>query len=151
MKNKTLLDRAKADLFVAKSMLEYVLTDELQYDIVAYHTQQSIEKAMKFAMQCEGIEFLWVHDVDKLFQQMESNNLEPPEWIWDNRKILIDYATQTRYGTDLVATKRDVVNLLQLSEKYILDIEQQQQQQQIFNNAATKSTAIPPKNNGTIS
>ena len=66
--------------------------------------------------------------INILYELMENNGLNPPQWIWDNRLILNSYATESRYGTSLVATKKESLELLEKVRKYFQDVKQQQQQ-----------------------
>ena len=130
MRKVDMLQRAYMDIQAAKAISAYEFTDGLQYDALAYHVQQSVEKLMKYELESHGIEYPFEHRVNILFELMESNNLNPPEWIWQNRVILNDYATRTRYGEDLVATKSEAVELLELSISFYNDIQQKQLKQQ---------------------
>lgn len=125
-----MLRRAHMDIQAAKAISCYDFTDELQYDVLAYHVQQSIEKLMKYELEQNGIEYPFDHRVNILYELMEQNGLDPPEWIWTNRVALNDYATRTRYGEDLVATKKEVLELLELSIEYYNDIVQMQMKRQ---------------------
>ena len=47
-KRVNLLDRAKADLLTAKTMINSSTGDDVIIDVCAYHCQQCIEKIVKF-------------------------------------------------------------------------------------------------------
>ena len=126
-----MLQRAYMDIQAAKAISVYEFSDELQYDVLAYHVQQSIEKLMKYELESNGIEYPFDHRVNILYELMENNNLNPPEWIWVNRVTLNDYATRTRYGDDLIATKKEALDLLAHSIEYYHDVKQKQQNQQV--------------------
>ena len=130
MKKVDMLQRAYMDIQAAKAISVYEFSGELQYDVLAYHVQQAIEKLMKYELESNGIEYPFDHRVNILYELMENNKLNPPEWIWANRIVLNDYATRARYGEDLVATKREAIELLELSIEYYNDIQQKQQKQQ---------------------
>lgn len=68
--------------------------------------QQVVEKLLKFILQEHKIEFLWTHDIYDLLQQMETNNLDFPEWLGPLADLLTSYAVKTRYHNTLVASKR---------------------------------------------
>ena len=127
MRKIDMLQRAYMDIQAAKAISVYEFSDELQYDVLAYHVQQSIEKLMKYELESSGIEYPFDHRVNILYELMENNNLDPPKWIWQNRVILNDYATLTRYGEDMVTTKREAMELLEHSIKYYNDVQQKQQ------------------------
>ena len=130
MRKVDMLQRAYMDIQAAKAISVYNFDDELQYDALAYHVQQSIEKLMKYELESIGIEYPFDHRVNILYELMEKNNLNPPDWIWQNRVILNEYATSTRYGEDLVATKKEAMDLLELAVEYYKNIQESQHQQQ---------------------
>ena len=134
MKKFDMLQRAYMDIQAAKAISVYPFVDELQYDALAYHVQQSIEKLMKYELESNGIEYPFDHRVNILYELMEDNNLSPPKWIWDNRVVLNEYATKTRYGEDLVATKKEVMQLLEYAAKYYNSVQKKQEEQQMEEN-----------------
>ena len=119
IKGITLFDRAKADLESAQVMLSISQRDELFLDIAAYHVQQGIEKLVKYMLIEDGVRPLQTHDIDILIEQMEKAEIIVPPWVSENADILNSYATKTRYGTNLIATKRKITHLLNLAEEML--------------------------------
>jgi HEPN domain-containing protein len=111
MDKADLLRRAKNDLWTANLILAQELTDEFQLDVAAYHVQQTVEKLMKYEMNEAGIRFMHVHEADLLFEQMQAEGLSPPAWIMEYSETLNNYATKTRYGTNLVTAKQKLLLL----------------------------------------
>ena len=130
MKKVDMLQRAYMDIQAAKAIIAYTFADELQYDVLAYHVQQSVEKLMKYELETYGIEYPFDHRVNILYELMEQHNLCPLEWIWQNRVVLNEYATRTRYGEDLVATKKEAMELLEHTINYYENIQKRLQEQQ---------------------
>ena len=118
------LRRAKIDLKICKKTLDG-WSDELEVEIAAYHLQQSLEKTLKHQMTLMGLDYPRTHEIKRLFSQLEKAGHTPPEWIWENRQLLTDYAEKTRYGESLVATQRELETFITLLEQYMLAIEQQ--------------------------
>lgn len=118
-KGVTLLDRARADLTNVTYILASHQQDELQLDIAAYHVQQAIEKAVKFALQVKAVRFERTHDMDRLCTQCEKAGIQLPDWIYDNIDTLNAYATQTRYGSDIVASYRKISMLADSAKEFI--------------------------------
>jgi len=79
---------------------EYVLTlkENCPFDTVSYHCQQCVEKYLKAALVCQGLEFPRTHDLVVLF-----NLLKKSEFL--NLRIedvqpLNRYSTEARYPGD---------------------------------------------------
>ena len=116
------LRRAKVDLKVCKQTLQN-WSDEVEVEIAAYHLQQGLEKAMKHQMTLLGEDYPKTHEIKRLWSQLDKLGYTPPEWIWQNHRLLTDFAEKTRYGESLVATQREVEEFLILLEEYIIQIE----------------------------
>lgn len=116
-----LLRRAKADLAIAKRNIKLELSDEVEYDIIAYHIQQAIEKTLKFNLEMNGIKYAYTHVILELLSFFDNNNIDYPDWVYNNAETLTSYGTKTRYGKSLVANKRKMNELIPLAEKYIED------------------------------
>lgn len=52
------------------------------------------------------------HDLWVLFDQMDKANIDIPKWIIDNADLFRDYATKSRYGTDILASRRKMKELI---------------------------------------
>ena len=113
----TLLDRAAADIKSARLILSQNENDELFTDIAAYHAQQGIEKLVKFVLASNGVKYNPTHDMAVLHEQLENAEIESFPWLEENIDVLNSYATKTRYGSDIVATKKKIVRLLNYAEK----------------------------------
>jgi len=103
--NVTLLDRAKKDLKNSIVVLQNA-DDEMDYDVSGYLLQQSVEKVLRFLLAMRGEEFPFTHDIEKLAEFADKKGINIPDWIWENAITLTNYATNTRYGKQLVVTKR---------------------------------------------
>ena len=119
MQKIDLLTRAKWDLEASQAMLSMPDASEKFLDISAYHLQQSIEKTMKYVLAQNGIEFLKTHDIERLCKQFLDNELELPDWIFDNATLLTNYATQTRYGDAVLGVRKRIVGLQAFAEEFI--------------------------------
>jgi HEPN domain-containing protein len=119
----TLLDRANADLAVAKLITACEKTDESQIDIAAYHLQQAVEKSLKFMLNSAGRSHPRTHDIYVLAQQLDRYKFAIPEWVMENADVLNEYETRTRYGAQLVASRSKIEGLLGLVEGLINDLD----------------------------
>jgi len=63
---------------------------------ICFHTQQSVEKALKAVLIVCGIDFPLTHDIEVLLELADQNRIElPPELA--NAGLLTPYAVETRY------------------------------------------------------
>ena len=131
MKNYSLLDRAKKDVWNARLVFTHWDGDELSLDIAAYHVQQAIEKSMKYVLSQNKVEFKKQHDAVFLKEQFEDNNIDLPVWFISNMDVLDKFVTQTRYGTDPVSARTKILELLDYAEKYIESIELNEMSKQV--------------------
>ena len=70
-------------------------------------------------MQIHNISYGFHHDIAKHCVMMENNRLEVPDWLIENADKLSSYESKTRYGEDLVVTRRELVELQALADSYI--------------------------------
>jgi len=119
----TLLDRAKADLMVVKMILDNPESCEVMIDIAGYHTQQTVEKCLKFMLNQAGRPHPRTHDIYALAQQIEKYNFTIPEWVMENADVLNEFDTRTRYGTRLVASRAKIEALFLLTDGLINDLD----------------------------
>lgn len=122
MNDKGLFEISKADARVARLTLSMV-TDELSINIAAYHTQQAIEKMMKFTLNLSGFTYPSTHNLSLLIDYATENGITFPSWIADITFLLNAWATQTRYNASFTAAKRDVEKILTAYEIWCQEIE----------------------------
>ena len=119
----TLLDRAKADLQNVRLILSHDSSDELFLDIAAYHIQQGVEKLVKFSLSANGVRPKPTHDILVLIEQLEMAGVEVLPWLRENADTLNAYATKTRYGSNIVAVKTKITQLLGLAEEFMISLQ----------------------------
>ena len=117
MKKKvTLLDRAKADLITATTMLKNT-NDDVFVDIAAYHAQQCIEKAVKFLIGLEGKTYIADHRLSVIIEDLSD---EEVKGIVDDIGISIDsWATTARYKSTIAASAKEVTAILDICVKLL--------------------------------
>jgi HEPN domain-containing protein len=99
---RALRQQELARLLLAKAEQDLALVDwigdseEIADEIVGFHAQQAIEKALKAVLTRLGIEYLYTHDLFGLRQQAEKAGAQPPDQL-DIIEELADFAVQFRY------------------------------------------------------
>lgn len=90
----TLLSIAKADLKTAKRLVDS--EDKYEKHIAAYHTQQAIEKVLKYLAGQKG-KNLWGHDITKLVIQCKKLGISVPKTIETNSAMYTEWEVVSRY------------------------------------------------------
>ena len=90
----TMLAIAKADLKTAKRIVDS--PDKYEKHIAAYHTQQPMEKVLKYLAEKKG-KNLWGHDITKLVMQCKKLGIEVPELIEKNSAVYTEWEVVSRY------------------------------------------------------
>ncbi len=85
------LNRARSSLALAMNRVPGVYLEDL-----CFEAQQAAEKAIKAALIVRGIEFPYVHDLNRLVSIIELSGEAVPEAV-RQAGSLTEYATTTRY------------------------------------------------------
>ncbi len=85
------LNRARSNLAKAKARIVDVYWEDLCFD-----AQQAAEKAIKAVLIHHGVEFPYVHDLNRLLALLEARGLAIPDAVRRATR-LTRYATITRY------------------------------------------------------
>lgn len=90
---EVLLRRAKGDLQACR-----VLADDMDIDdnIVGFHAQQAVEKALKVALVLVDADLPLSHDLGFLVRQVRESGIEPPQEFSD-AQWLTPWAAELRY------------------------------------------------------
>jgi len=112
----TLLDRAKADLRVAQRNYR-MATEETDVDICAYHCQQCIEKAIKYAANISGQEYNKRHDLYLIIEDLDLPDMTP--LIEPYVGTLDTWISATRYGESIRSSRKMVEEIIQVCERII--------------------------------
>ena len=115
-----MLDRAKADLITAETMLRNT-NDDVFVDVAAYHAQQCIEKAVKFLIGIEGKTYVADHRLSVIIEDLAD---EEVKGIVDEIGISIDsWATTARYKSTIAASTKEVAAILAVCKQLIEIVE----------------------------
>lgn len=87
------LRKAASDLSAARAL---AADPDQQDDVVGFHAQQVVEKAMKAVLALRGLEIPRTHDLVLLLRLVETGQDNPPEQLAD-AKSLAPWAVAMRY------------------------------------------------------
>lgn len=99
---ETLLDKAITNYNVALTLYDSMGDDEAFLNAIGYHLQQSVEMAVKYLLDDNGIKFPWTHDIDQLIIVANKNNVDlmMPDYISDHSEMFSLWESKTRYVLD---------------------------------------------------
>jgi len=123
-KRITLLDRAKADLLTAKTMLTIAANDDVVMDVCAYHCQQCVEKVVKFLIMLQGESYAPDHRSFIYLEELNEGRVK--ELVKEVSAKIDAWATTIRYHHAILSNKKAVEevivtcdNLISLAETAI--------------------------------
>ena len=152
------IQRIQADIKTAKNNISPQINntnDEYLYDIAAYHTQQAIEKELKYLLhdiygEDNTTKKFKTHNISSLLLML--NNYEP-DFIKNHPDIvnisdeLTNWEASTRYGENLVATRDSINNALTYADALLKEIQSREKectkQKSIISNEGIKKKSEP--------
>ena len=90
---RLLLQKARQDLTLVKKVGD---DETIADEILGFHVQQTIEKAIKAVLTRLGIQYEYTHDLSVLYQQAGNVGVDPPATL-DAVEALGPFAVQFRY------------------------------------------------------
>jgi HEPN domain-containing protein len=109
-----LAGKAAGDLLVAQKLVH---DPEVDDDPVGFHSQQSVEKALKVALTLEGIDFPKTHDLDYLAMLADRSSVEVSAEI-TSAGWLTPWAAEFRYD-DAPLGALDRERAIEIAEKAV--------------------------------
>lgn len=105
-----MLERAKANLYLAQQILKLNSDDELQINFAGYHLEQAVEFAVKFELDNSGIEYPKTHDIENLLRIASENNvvISGDEYIFDHAEMFSKWEASSRYIIGYLIEKKKV-------------------------------------------
>lgn len=119
--NQTLFDKAVANFNTAIILRKYAETDESQINIISYHLQQSMEFAIKYMLEINGVRYPKTHDIDQLIQLAKDNNvkLKIQKTLSDKADMLTLWEQKSRYVLDYKVNIEKIDEVLPKIDNYL--------------------------------
>lgn len=119
-----------ADLVLAKYSISpegNPTNDEAIINEAAYHTQQAIEKYLKFYLrdvygEDETQKRFQTHNIATLATRLADYGHKVPKEIINNADELTEWEANSRYGHSIVTTKIKIAEMLDLADKLLEDV-----------------------------
>lgn len=112
---RLLLQKARQDFDAARN---FSAADKIADEIIGFHAQQAIEKALKAILTCAGVEFEFTHDLALLLEEVEKLGHKSPATS-DDVEELTPFAVQFRYSILGEDEPFDRQAAAQLAEKFV--------------------------------
>ncbi len=90
---RLLLQKARQDLALVINVAE---AEDIANEIIGFHVQQAVEKAIKAVLTRLGIQSGYTHDLSLLYQQVEEAGVIPPLPLEAVEELTV-FAVQFRY------------------------------------------------------
>ena len=90
---RLLLQKARQDLALVQNVGD---NETIADEIIGFHVQQTVEKAIKAVLTRLGTQYEYTHDLSLLYQQVEDARADPPTTL-DALEELVPFAVQFRY------------------------------------------------------
>ena len=105
-----LLSKARNDLVLLRKIAD---DPEVADEIVGFHAQQAVEKAIKAVLEARGVDYPRTHDLARLLELLDASGGAPPDR--DEALALSPWAAEFRYG-DVIAGSLDRTRALVTAE-----------------------------------
>jgi len=116
------LEIAKRDLQTSAIILG-TTNDEIMQNMAAYHTQQAIEKIIKYLLvKFRGFANV-EHDIQRLSDDAKGCGIAIPSWVEDNSYEISKWATTIRYNSNFKTNKDTILSLNVEIQKWIIGLE----------------------------
>lgn len=112
----TMLAIAKADLKTAKKLVDS--DDKYEKHIAAYHTQQAMEKTLKYLAAEKG-KNLWGHDITKLIVQCKQLGIVVPDLIDKNSAAYTEWEVVSRYYPRKAIRRDSIAKAIKAVDEWI--------------------------------
>lgn len=125
--SETLLTRARHNHKVAMSLWNVMGSDELYLNSIGFNLQQSVELAINFVLEQNGVTYPRTHELVQLYQLSKKENVDLllSEYMYDHLEMFTSWEAKTRYILDFVLEKDKVQRAMREVHKYLLSVEKE--------------------------
>lgn len=103
---ETLVEKAAGDVATLKAVFA---SEGVPDEAVGLHAQQAVEKALKVVLASRGVRYPFTHDIERLVELVEAEDLELPEELRE-AGVLTPWALAHRYeSAPALGAQRDAM------------------------------------------
>lgn len=121
-----MMQRAEADLFVSKILLDIFKQPCAEIDLAAYHLQQALEKLMNYKLISISNKYEKTHDLLRIRNELGKNNIKIPKFI--NLQLLRDlksFESLGRYNNTYITDISKLYEYYSRIERYLIILKQE--------------------------
>lgn len=117
----TLFDKAVSNLNTAIAVKAIAASDEEQLNIAGYHLQQSLELAIKYTLEQNGIEYPKTHDIEQLILLAKNNkvDLHLGEYIEEHSEMFSQWESKSRYILGYLIEEKKIDAAIKAVDEYL--------------------------------
>lgn len=121
-----MLDLAISDYNAAIILYNNIkeITDDNIVNLACYHLEQAVEKAIKFVLENNGLEFPKSHNIESLISFAEANDVDLylNDYIIDHAEMLSSWEAKTRYVLDYLVDIKKLEATIEPVGTYLDDV-----------------------------
>lgn len=125
------INRIKADIKTAETLCSPVgnpTNDEYIYDLAAYHTQQAVEKCLKYYLhdvygEDDTARSFKTHNISTLILMLNKYGHQVSNELISMSDELTGWEASSRYGESLISTRENILKGINLAKGLYQDIE----------------------------
>ena len=125
----TLFDKAVTNFNSAVLLRKSIDTDESQLNIIAFHLQQSLEFALKYQFEMNGIEYPKVHTIEQLIRFGKDNDvdLRLTEYIEEHAEMFSQWEAKSRYILGYLIEQKKIDKAIEEIKLYLSAIHESEE------------------------
>lgn len=122
---KGLIKLARSDYKYARFAYSQLAqtSDCADLNICAYHSQQCVEKLLKYLLEFKGHKYDRTHDISILVDTCVEKGIDVPEVIDGLSAVITTWATQSRYNSEFKTSVRSLSKVLDACEKWLNQVD----------------------------
>lgn len=125
------INRISADIRTAETLCSSIgnpTNDEYIYDLAAYHTQQAVEKCLKYYLhniygEDDTTRAFKTHNISTLILMLNKYGYQASNELISMSDELTGWEASSRYGESLISTRDSILKGIHLAKKLYQDIE----------------------------
>lgn len=122
--SRTYLDNARDHWNSASILYRYAIDDEGQLKMIALHIQQSIELALKYTLQKNGVRFHNTHAIEDLILLAKQNDVQThiTEFLEDHAEIITTWKQKCSYVIGFLVEIQKLKKYIEETKIYLTDL-----------------------------
>lgn len=116
-----MLALAKTDVELSDLILG-TTNDELKQNAAAYHTEQAVEKMIKYLLIQKRGYGNHTHDIGQLVNDAKDEGIALPDWVDDNSYEISKWSTTIRYNSNFKTNRNKISKFNNLIHEWIESI-----------------------------